>query len=113
MEVDTFVSQVSTVRQFPGNLVVPGIVCSFPAARPPLGSGDPSGHLGEWLAAAVFDVQLEQSATAPGIDGVFRAGPLAGSTRWPEVSVANQATSASRPHLWLRQVLWRSRFSIC
>lgn len=35
-----------------------------------------SGHLGEWIAASVFDIELEPSAVAPGIDGRFRSGPL-------------------------------------
>src|SRR3954468_6051695 len=37
-----------------------------------------AGHLGEWIAAQVFDIELERSAVAKGIDGHFRAGPLAG-----------------------------------
>jgi hypothetical protein len=39
-----------------------------------------SGHLGEWIAAQVFDIALEDSATAPAIDGRFRTGPLTGRT---------------------------------
>ena len=39
-----------------------------------------AGHLGEWLAARVFDIELEPSATAAGIDGHFRSGPLGGSS---------------------------------
>lgn len=39
-----------------------------------------SGHLGEWIAAQVFDIRLEASAVAAGIDGRFRSGPLAGRT---------------------------------
>jgi hypothetical protein len=35
-----------------------------------------SGHLGEWIAAQIFDIELESSATAAGIDGHFRSGPL-------------------------------------
>ena len=38
------------------------------------------GHIGEWVAAEVFDVALEASASAKGIDGRFRSGPLAGKT---------------------------------
>ena len=38
------------------------------------------GHLGEWLAAEVFDIELEASASAKAIDGRFRSGPLAGKT---------------------------------
>jgi hypothetical protein len=39
-----------------------------------------SGHLGEWIAAQIFDIQLEQTAVAAGIDGIFRSGPLQGRT---------------------------------
>jgi len=39
-----------------------------------------SGHLGEWIASRIFDIELETSATARGIDGRFRSGPLAGKT---------------------------------
>ena len=39
-----------------------------------------SGHLGEWIAAKVFDIRLEGSAVAAGIDGRFRSGPLQGRT---------------------------------
>jgi hypothetical protein len=39
-----------------------------------------SGHLGEWIAAQVFDIELEASAVAAGIDGIFRSGPLGGAT---------------------------------
>jgi hypothetical protein len=38
------------------------------------------GHLGEWIASEVFDVALEDSASAKAIDGRFRSGPLAGKT---------------------------------
>ena len=39
-----------------------------------------SGHLGEWIAAQIFDIELEASAVAAGIDGRFRSGPLQGLT---------------------------------
>lgn len=39
-----------------------------------------SGHLGEWIAAQVFDIELEASAVAAGIDGRFRSGPLRART---------------------------------
>jgi len=39
-----------------------------------------SGHLGEWAASQIFDIDLEESASAAGIDGRFRAGPLQGHT---------------------------------
>jgi len=39
-----------------------------------------SGHLGEWIAAQIFGIELEPSAAAPGIDGCFCSGPLRGRT---------------------------------
>jgi hypothetical protein len=39
-----------------------------------------SGHLGEWIAAQIFDIELEASAVTAGIDGRFRFGPLQGRT---------------------------------
>lgn len=39
-----------------------------------------AGHLGEWIAAHVFDIVLEDSAAAPVSDGRFRNGPLQGRT---------------------------------
>lgn len=43
--------------------------------RPPV-----SGHVGEWLAAAIFDIKLESAATMKAIDGHFASGPLLGRT---------------------------------
>ncbi|WP_199034815.1 hypothetical protein [Glycomyces salinus] len=37
-----------------------------------------SGHLAEWLASQVFDIDLEVRANTRAIDGVFRSGPLRG-----------------------------------
>jgi hypothetical protein len=45
-----------------------------------LGRPMTSGHLGEWIAARIFDIELEPSATATAIDGRFRSGELAGRT---------------------------------
>ncbi|MGH8886680.1 MAG: hypothetical protein ACRDYX_16215 [Egibacteraceae bacterium] len=39
-----------------------------------------TGHLGEWIAAQVFDLMLEHSAAAKGIDGRFASGSLEGRT---------------------------------
>lgn len=39
-----------------------------------------SGHLGEWIASQVFDIELEGSAAAAAVDGRFRSGPLQGRT---------------------------------
>jgi hypothetical protein len=39
-----------------------------------------SGHLGEWIAAQVLDIELEKSATTTALDGRFGPGPLQGRT---------------------------------
>lgn len=39
-----------------------------------------SGHLGEWIASRIFDIELEASATNAAIDGRFRSGRLQGRT---------------------------------
>lgn len=39
-----------------------------------------AGHLGEWIASQLFDIDLEASAVAKAIDGRFTTGPLAGRT---------------------------------
>lgn len=39
-----------------------------------------TGHLGEWIAAQVFDIELETSASTAAIDGRFRTGKLQGRT---------------------------------
>ena len=36
------------------------------------------GHIGEFVAAAVFDIALHPSAVHKGTDGAFRSGPLKG-----------------------------------
>lgn len=42
-----------------------------------------TGHLGEWIASQVFDIELETSAVAAAIDGRFRAGLLQGrNVKW-------------------------------
>jgi hypothetical protein len=38
------------------------------------------GHTGEYIAAEIFDIELEESANAKGFDGHFRSGPLGGRT---------------------------------
>lgn len=37
-----------------------------------------AGHAGEWIAARIFDIELEPTAVAKAIDGRFRSGPLMG-----------------------------------
>jgi hypothetical protein len=36
------------------------------------------GHVGEYIASAIFDITLERSAVAKAIDGHFATGPLVG-----------------------------------
>jgi len=38
------------------------------------------GHTGEYIASKIFDIELEESASAKGIDGHFRSGHLAGKS---------------------------------
>lgn len=38
------------------------------------------GHIGEYIAALIFDIDLKDSANYPGIDGFFRSGPLTGKS---------------------------------
>jgi hypothetical protein len=38
------------------------------------------GHIGEWFASKVFDIELEPSAVAKGIEGRFRSGVLSGNS---------------------------------
>lgn len=37
-------------------------------------------HIGEFVASEIFDIELHDSATHRGSDGVFRRGPLAGKS---------------------------------
>lgn len=39
-----------------------------------------AGHLGEWIAAQIFDIKLEKNATTVAIDGHFRSGALVKKT---------------------------------
>jgi hypothetical protein len=39
-----------------------------------------AGHLGEWIASRIFDIALEESAAAQGLDGRFRSGSLRNRT---------------------------------
>ncbi len=45
-----------------------------------IGSTCHTGHIGEWIAARIFDIELENAANAAGIDGRFTTGLLAGRT---------------------------------
>lgn len=39
-----------------------------------------TGSIGEWIAARIFDIELEAAANVAGYDGHFNAGALAGRT---------------------------------
>ena len=39
-----------------------------------------SGHIGEFVAARIFDIKLNESASHKAIDGHFASGPLAGKS---------------------------------
>ncbi len=43
-----------------------------------IGRPPEKGHLGEYIAASIFGIQLQESAAHKGIDGHFTTGPLAG-----------------------------------
>lgn len=45
-----------------------------------LGRPVSAGAIGEWIAARVFDIRLEDAANTPGLDGRFASGPLAGES---------------------------------
>ena len=45
-----------------------------------IGQTPTPGHIGEAVAAAIFDIELEASGVDAGYDGTFRSGPLAGHT---------------------------------
>ena len=38
------------------------------------------GHIGEYIASRIFDIELKQDATHRGSDGHFRSGQLAGKS---------------------------------
>lgn len=59
-----------------------------------------AGHLGEWIASRIFDIELEGSATNTAFDGRFRVGPLQGRTvnvKWylKEEGVLDTSSSAT------------------
>jgi hypothetical protein len=39
-----------------------------------------TGHIGEWIAARIFEIELEEAANAAGYDGHFTTGALVGRT---------------------------------
>src|SRR5690242_670590 len=45
-----------------------------------IGQTPTAGHIGEVVAAAIFDIRLEISGVTAGYDGVLRSGPLIGQT---------------------------------
>jgi hypothetical protein len=38
------------------------------------------GHIGEWIAARIFDIELEEAANKAGYDGHFTTGEIQGKT---------------------------------
>ena len=63
------------------------------------------GHVGEYIASRVFDIQLAESASNKCIDGYFRSGPLAGRSvniKWTTKNdgLLNLAAD-SPPHFYL------------
>ncbi|CAN5649904.1 hypothetical protein BH18ACT7_BH18ACT7_11070 [soil metagenome] len=55
-----------------------------------------AGHAGEWIAAQVFDIELEMSASQSAIDKRFRGSPLVG--RSVNIKVVPRAGRIARPH---------------
>ncbi len=45
-----------------------------------IGHPTTAGHLGEWIAARIFGIELERSATSAAFDGRFASGALHGRT---------------------------------
>ena len=48
--------------------------------EPIVGKTFEKGHVGEFIASVVFDIQLEESGTAVWCEGIFRSGLLAGKS---------------------------------
>jgi hypothetical protein len=69
-----------------------------------------SGHLGEWLASQIFDIELEKSAVTRGWDGRFRSGPLHDRTvniKW--YSNVRALSTRSSPQRWTATWYWPAR----
>ena len=47
--------------------------------RSPIGPAD-LGHIGEFIAKHIFSIELQDSASYPGIDGHFQSSPLLGKS---------------------------------
>ncbi len=78
-----------------------------------IGRPAPMGHIGEFVAAQVFDIAPEEAADHKGADGHFRSGPLAGRTvivkfRPPGTTARWTSTPPPRP---LGSSCWRGRIS--
>lgn len=54
------------------------------------------GHVGEFIASRIFDIELEESASAKGEDGRFRSGKLAGQSVNIKWYTKNDGTLAMR-----------------
>ncbi len=73
------------------------------------------GHAGKCIAAYIFDINLQQSASHKGIDGRFTSGKLAGKSlniEWyGKVEGLLDITLERLPHLLSFNMLERSPFS--
>lgn len=58
------------------------------------------GHIGEFIAAQIFDIELATSASNRGHDGVFRTGPLSGCTVNVKLYSSNQGILDINPDIW-------------
>ena len=71
-----------------------------------------AGHIGEYIAAAIFDIALHESANHPGSDGVFSSGVLAGKTvniklyskNAGFLDIVGSAVAADHPDIYLVMV---------
>lgn len=58
-----------------------------------------SGHLGEFIAASIFEIKLHQSAVTPTSDGIFNSGTLTGRS----VNIKYYARQQGIPDLLTRK----------
>lgn len=74
-----------------------------------IGRPSSSGHLGEYIASKVFDIELHLSATTKASDGIFKTGPLAGKSvniklygkREAQLDIVGSPNVADHPHYYL------------
>lgn len=64
-----------------------------------------TGHLGEWIAAKIFEIELHERASHKGSDGIFTTGRLAGrsvNVKWyTKRENSLDMSSSSRPDVYL------------